>query len=255
MGTWWKRALTLGGLGLALFGIHFVVAPLGYGWVVKAVGGGLLAWLALELVLSSRRRRREQAARRQARAALGDARLRRRVRPELRRQLTAARRLGRRTRVRQARLALALAELALADGDTEDAIKTLAKVPVEELESLVAAVVRLARGQAYLHRQDTEGARATLKPLGDSIGDPALDASLAVAWATVDHLEGRPGAEAVAEEVRSQAEAHDELWDEATALLALSQDDPAALGELRAEGRARLSAVSVPAVRAWLAAT
>lgn len=252
MGTWWKRSLTLAALGLALYAIHFVVAPYGYGRVVWGVGAAFGLWLVLELVLSSRRRNRERLARRQARAALADETLRLRVRPELRRQLAAARRLGRRTRVRQARLACALAELALADGDTEAAVKTLAKVPVEELEPLIAAVVRLARGQAYLHRLDLEGARATLGPLGDRIGDPALDASLSLLRATLDHFEGKAGAEAVAEDVLAKAEAHDELWDEATALLALARGDAAPLDALEEAGRARLAAVAVPDVRAWL---
>ena len=150
-------------------------------------------------------------------------------------------------------MAIALAELHEADGRTDEAVKVLAKVPVERLDPLPEAVVRLARAQAYLHRGDTEEASATIKPLGEGVDDPAVDAALRLTRATIAYLDGEVAdAVDVARQVLAQAHPEDELWDEAKALEALVTDDPGLLDELSPAGRARLAAVSAPRIREWL---
>ena len=149
-------------LALALVGwaLHRLVEPLGLGWVVFALGGLVAFGFVAELVVRARRREREREGWKRARAAVLDAELRGPAIRALRSELARARRLGARTAVRQARLAIALAELQLADGSDRAATDTLSRVPIDALEDRQATAVRLARAQAYLHRGDHRGAGA-----------------------------------------------------------------------------------------------
>ena len=259
MKTWIIRGITL--LGALTFGwvLHMLLAPLGYAWVVWALGALAGAFFVVEIVLRWRKRAGERAAWDRYQRALLDPSLRRGVLQELRRELARARRLGPRLKVRQTRLSVALASLELADGKGDAAIATLSKIDVSKLEPLQGVVVRIARAQAYLHGRDIDGAAATLSPLaGTSSGDAALDASVKLAEGAVALEEGdRDTASAAASAVLAVAERDDELWDEAKALEAAclhaaGEPHESALREIGAEGRARLAAVGSARVRELL---
>jgi hypothetical protein len=255
--TFITRAVVL--VGLLLFGwvLDHFLEPLGLRWVVWTLAGVVVAFFLLETGLRARKRARERADWRRWRAAMDDPNARRAAIRELRSRIDATRRLGRRFRVRHARLATTLAELHEADGDGEAAVKVLAKVPATELEPLQEAVVRHARAQAYLHAGDPEGAAATLKPLPESTGDAVLDASLTLVRGAVALEESRvDDALSAAREIAAKAEPHDELWDEATALEAAclheqGDEDAAreALARLEEAGRRRLARVGSARVR------
>ena len=264
MRTWIGRALVV--IGLLFFGWigHFFLAPRGLAWIVRTVASVIGAFVALEVILRTRKRRKERADWARFEAAVTDPGSRREVIRELVREIDRARRFG--PRVRHAP-AGAEAELHLANDDAEKALQALAKVPVTELEPLPAAVVRCARAQAYLHAGDADGAHAALSPLGAeldaaAIGDPVLDATLALARGGLALERGDPDAALqAARSVTALAEPHDELWDEARALEAAALDaqgasDEAAerLGSIRATGRARLEAIGTARVRRLLAA-
>ncbi|RZO52912.1 MAG: hypothetical protein EVA89_30170 [Sandaracinaceae bacterium] len=267
MKTWIVRALVV--IGLLFFGWigHFFLAPRGLAWIVWTVASVIGAFVALEVILRTRKRREERADWARFEAAVTDPGSRREVIRELVREIDRARRFGPRGRMPHARLAVRLAELHLANDDAEKALQALAKVPVTELEPLPAAVVRCARAQAYLHAGDADGAHAALSPLGAeldaaAIGDPVLDATLALARGGLALERGDPDAALqAARSVTALAEPHDELWDEARALEAAALDaqgasDEAAetLGSIRATGRARLEAIGTARVRRLLAA-
>lgn len=261
MKTWLVRAGAIVGASIAGWVLHVLLGPLGYGWVVWVIAGLAGGFVALELGLRWRKRAGERADWAQWKAALHDPPARRRALDELRRAGERARRLGPRFAVRQARLAVAQAELELADGKGERAVATLSKVDVSRLEPAQAAVIRLARAQAYLHAEDIDGAAAALSPFeGSPPSDPALAASVAVARGLVALEEGRPDEAAeAATTVLEVAEPHDELWDEAQALAALCcaarGEDPAPrLDTIRAPGRRRLAALGPPRLRALLEA-
>ena len=93
--------------------------------------------------------------------------------------------------------------------------------------------------------------------IGETAGDAVLDASLLLARGAIA-LEANALDDALraAEDVSAQAEAHDELWNEARALVAAvleerdeMEEAARVLGELRAEGRARLRVLGPPRLR------
>ncbi len=251
------------GLGALTFGwvSHVLLAPLGYAWVVWILSALVGSFFVVEVGLRWRKRTLERAAWARYEHALLERAGRRAVIEELRRELARARRLGPRLQVRQARLSVALASLELAEGRSDAAITTLSKLDVSKLEPLQAAVIRIARAQAYLHCRDVDGAAATLSPLTRTpTGDAALDASVRLAAAAVALEEGRPDeAHAAAAAVLEIAEQDDELWDEAKALEAAcrhARGEPhePALRAIGATGRRRLAAVGSARVRELLSA-
>ncbi|MBX3271827.1 MAG: hypothetical protein KF729_16285 [Sandaracinaceae bacterium] len=256
MKTWLIRAAVLAGTLVLGAALHAALAPRNLAWVVYALGGGVVALVALEVGLRLSRRRRERADWARWRAALLDPPARRRAIGELRRAADRAARLGPRLAVRQARLAVALGELQLAEGRAEDALRALARVDVSLLDPLQATIVRVARLQAYLHHDDLDGASSTLAPLdGAQDLDPVLDATLALARGAVALEQGRTDdALAAARAVASRAEPHDEIWDEARALEAASLEASGApwravLASVEGSGRARLAALGSARVR------
>ncbi|MEZ4339763.1 MAG: hypothetical protein R3B82_24345 [Sandaracinaceae bacterium] len=261
MKTWLIRGAVV--LGLLVFGwvLRVLLEPLGYGWVVWVLAGLVGAFFATEMILRTRKRSGERADWARWKAALLDPPARRKAIAELRRESDRARRLGPRLAVRQTRLAVALAELWLADGKSDEATRTLARADASRLEPLQAAILRIARVQAYLHGGDVDGAAATLAPLeGDTLGDAVVDATLTLARGAVALEEGRlDEARAAAEAIVEAAEPHDELWDEAKALEAACRDaeggDPNdALEAIRPPGRRRLAALGSARVRRLLEA-
>lgn len=241
-------------------GLWSVLAPRGLGWVPVALVGLLLAFAALELGLRARRRASEDVDAERWRAALTDARTRPAAIAELRRRIDRARRFGSRLRLQHARLAITLAELLEAAGKYEEAIATLARVPVDELTPLEAAVVRHARAQAYLAAGDLDGAEIALAATPERVDDAVLDASLVLARAAVCLGRGRVDeAEERARKIAELAEEGDELQDEALALIARCQWERGAHGDARASmarideaGRQRLLAMGPAVVREML---
>lgn len=208
--------LCLAVLGYAL---HALLAPRGLAWVVWALGGCALAFVVLELVLRARRRAGRAGDEERWRATIDDPRARRTAITEVRSRFERARRLGPRLRVEQARLATLLAELLLADDKTEAALGVLAKVPLDELAPIEAAVVRHARAQAYLAAGDLDGADTTLRPLPEQAGDEVLDASIALCRGAIALGRGElDRAEEIARAIIEESD--DELRGEARALLA-----------------------------------
>jgi len=259
--TWIVRGLTLAGalaLGAAL---HFLLAPLGYAWVVWGLGGLVAALFALEMSLRARRRGRERRSWRRWRATIFDAPARERALAEIRRELDRARRLGPRLRVSQARLSVLLAELLLAKGSSREAIRVLSKIDLSPLQPLQAAAIRLARTQAYLHLGDVDGAASALTPFdGVATGDAVIDASVRLARGAVALEEGRvEEAEDAAGAILELAEPHDELWDDAVALKAAcleERDEPheVTLRTIEAAGRVRIGALGTRRLRELVAA-
>ncbi len=260
MKTWLIRGAVVLGLLISGWVLRVLLEPLGYGWVVWVLAGLVGGFFVLELTLRARKRGTERADWARWRAALLDPPARRRAIAELRREGDRARRLGARLIVRQTRLAVALAELQLADGKADEAVRTLSRVDASLLDPPQAALLRVARVQAYLHDGDVDGAAATLAPLeGDTLGDAVVDATLALARGAVALEEGRVAeARAAAEAIVEAAEAHDELWDEAKALEAACLDaeggdaGPVILA-IHEPGRARLAALGSARVRALIA--
>lgn len=261
MKTWIVRGATL--LGALVFGwvLYVLLEPRGYAWVVWTLGCFVLGFFVTEMVLRTRKRSGERADWARWKAALLDPPARRRAIGELRRAQDRARRLGPRLAIRQARVAVALAELELADGKDDAAIRTLSKVDVSLLDPLQAVILRVARAQAYLHGGDVDGAASTLIPLeGETTGDAVLDASLALARGAVALEEGRlDEARAAAAAIVDAAEPHDELWDEAKALeaaclAASGAPHAASLEAIQEAGRRRLAALGSARVRALIEA-
>lgn len=259
MKTWIIRGITLL-VGLT-FGwvLYKLLAPLGYAWVVWTLAALSVGFFVLETVLRHRKRTAERTAWARWQNALLDPAARRKAILEVRRELARARRLGPRLRVRQARLSVALANLELGEGRSEDAIATLSKLDVSKLEPQQAVVVRIARAQAYLHGDDIDGAAATLSPLtDDTTGDAVLDASVTLARAAIAVEEGAlDDASTAAARILGLAAKDDELWDEAKALEAVCLDargEPhqAALREIAEPGRARLAALGSARLRGLL---
>ena len=256
--TWVVRGVA--GLGLVALGWFAlqVLAPRGLAWIVWTVAALGAAFFLLELFVRARRRASEKAEWARWKQAVDDPKIRRTVISELERSFARARILGPRMRLTQARLATALAELHEADGKSEKAIQVLAKVPVEELEPLQAAVVRCARAQAYLHAGDVDGAAATIAPVGDVTGDPVVDANLALVRGAIALEEGdRDGALSAARSVAAAAEPNDELWDDARGLEAACLADAgdaagarAALEAVEQAGRQRLGLLGSARLRA-----
>ncbi|MCZ7684457.1 MAG: hypothetical protein M5U28_39095 [Sandaracinaceae bacterium] len=260
MRVWIVRALVLAGLSLLGTLLHLVLAPRGLAWIVWALGALVLAFLALELALRARRRAGREGDEERWRASLEDPALRRAAVRELRARIERARRLGPRTRVEHARLATVLAELLVAGGEPEQAIAALAKVPLDQLAPIEAAVVRHARAQAYLAAGDLDGAEVALAPLGERAGDEVLDAAIALARAALALGRGAwDDAERIAAAV---AEAHDdeELRGEATALRAAcasargdAEGARALAASIHPEQRRRLALLGPASLRAVLA--
>lgn len=240
--------------------LHALLAPRGLGWIPLTVVGLLVAFAALELVLRARRRGSEERDADRWRAALTDPAARPAAIAELRRRIDRARRFGPRLRLEHARLAITLAELHEAAGKPDEAIATLARVPVDELAPLEAAVVRHARAQAYLVANDLDGAEITLSTVPEHAGDAVLDASLTLARAAVSLGRGRVDeAEASARRVLDRADEGDELHDEAQALIARCQWERGAHDEARERiatideaGRRRLFALGPALLRVVL---
>lgn len=260
MKVWIIRGLTLAGMLTFGYVLYHFLEPLGYAWVVWTLAGVAVAFFALEMGLQRRRRAGERSSWMRWKAAVIDPAARKSALVELRRELGRAHRLGPRLRVTQARLSVATAELQLANGNSTDAIATLAKIDVAKLEPLQGAAIRLARAQAYLHLGDVDGATATLGPIaGEKTGDVVLDAALTLAFGAIALEEGRiDDATDAAREIVEIAEEHDELWDEAKALEAASLEDRDEPHEesLRAiretPGRARLRALGPRRLREML---
>ncbi|HEY8427005.1 MAG TPA: hypothetical protein VIL20_01470 [Sandaracinaceae bacterium] len=256
---WIVRALAVAGLALLGWLLHAVLAPRGLAWIVWTLGGLVAAFFVLELALRAHESRTRDRDEERWRRALDDPPARRSAIAELRRRIDRARRLGRRTRVEHARLATILAELLLADAQHEQAIATLAKVPVDELGPIEAAVVRHARAQAYLAAGDAEGAETVLRPI-ERTGHDVLDVSIALARAAARLARGdADGAEAIARGLEGQRD--EELRGEARAIVAaclLAKGDAVAaralVETLDAELRRRLSLVGPAALREVLAA-
>lgn len=259
MKLWLVRAAVLAGL-LALGALAWrLLEPIGLGWIVYLVLGLIAAVLGGELALRASRRRGERARWRRWKAALLDRGARASAIAQLTTELERARERGGRARLLQARLAIALAELLLADGRSEEATATLSRIPVASLDPGPAALVRLARAQAYLHRDDRDGARATLAALDERLDDPVLDASLVLARGALALVEDRVGeALEAAERVADLAAPGDELHAEAVVLAAAARcargDDDArgGLDELPDEARARARALAPGRARALL---
>jgi tetratricopeptide (TPR) repeat protein len=241
-------------------GLWSMLAPRGLGWVPLTLVGLLVAFVAIELVLRARRRAHDDDDADRWRAALTDARARPAVIAELRRRIDRARLFGPRLRLEHARLSIVLAELHQAAGKHDEALATLARVSVGELEPLEAAVVRHARAQAYLAADDVEGAEVALLAAPEEAGDAVLDASLTLARAAVRLGRGEVDeAQARAQRIADLAEEGDELHDEALALLARCQWERGAHDEARASiariddaGRARLRALGPALLRVVL---
>lgn len=246
--VWIVRAIVLAGVSLLGYLLHLVLAPRGLGWIVWALGALVLAFFALELALRARRRAGHEGDEERWRASLEDPAARRAAVRELHARIERARRLGPRLRVEHARLATILAELLTADAKPERAIAALAKVPLDQLTPIEAAVVRHARAQAYLAAGDLDGADVALAPLAERAGDDVLDAALALARAAL--ALGRGALEEAERAARAVSEAHDdeELRGEATALLAACAS---ARGD--AEGARALAAAVPPEQRRRLA--
>ena len=262
MKVWTLRALWITSALALGWALHSFLEPRGAGSVVWILGGVVTLFLLVEFVLRTRKRRDERASWARHERALLDPAARRRSIQELRRELARARRLGPRLIVRQTRLSVALADLQLAEGDSDGAVQTLSRLDISRLDDLQATVVRLSRARAYLHGDDLDGAAATLSPITEEvISDPVLRASLTLARGQLALEEQRPDdACAAAQQIAQIAEPHDELWDEAKALEACCMhaegkafDQP--LGQIRAAGRERLAALGSARLRALLDAS
>jgi len=238
----------LAGLGLAGWVLHFFLAPRGLEWVVWLLGGLIAAFFALELVLRARRRSADAGDLTRWSSAQSDPSARREAIRQLRSRIDRARRFGPRLALEHARLATVLAELLEADGRPEQAIATLAKVPVDSLDAVQSAVVRHARAQAYLAAGDVDGAENALAIAPARTGEDVLDASLALARAWVALARSRiDEAERSGRAIAEAAEEGDELHDEALAILAAcavtrgrKDEGRATWARIDAEGRARL---------------
>ncbi len=257
MRTWTARGVLVAVFALFCAGLWFVLAPRGLAWIVWTLIGLTAAFVILELALRGRRDAADAGDLLRWQSSLDDPSARRRAIGELRRRIDRARQLGRRLRVEHARLATVLAELLVADGSLEAASRTLARVPIDELDALQAAVVRQARAQTYLAAGDVESAESALSTAPTRTGQPVLDAALALSRAGVALGRGRVDeAEQRAGEVRDAAEEGDALYDEALAILAAchaARGDESGADRLIAriddEGRRRLALVGPALVR------
>lgn len=252
MKLWLGRAAVFAGL-LALAAVlrHFL-APLGLAWIVYVGLGLIFAVFGGELVRRAFRRGRERHDWARWRAALLEPEARADAEAELSTALERARLVGARTRLLQARLSIALGAIQLADDRSEDATETLAQLRVSGLEAGPAALVRLARAQAYLHRDDAEGARATLAALTGDL-DPVLDATRSATQAALALVEGDlTRAESLAADVAERSDPTDDLHADATVVLAAVRGDAGLLDPLPAESRARALALAAGTARARL---
>ena len=260
MPRWLKRVILLGVLGCATWIAWVLLSRVGLAWLVYVGWGGVAALFVLELSLTGRKRARQSADHDRWERALLDPGARRPAIAELRAAVARAARLGRRGRLRRARLSMSLSELLTAEGRHEQAIRVLAKVPTDELEDAQAAVVRHGRAQAYLAAGDPEGAQITLKQRPESSGDPVLDRSLDLLelMAAAELGEGERALEALAA-LRGGLDDPELVADaeivEACALLRLDRPEEARakLAAVDQEVRARAAALGPPGLRELLA--
>jgi tetratricopeptide (TPR) repeat protein len=260
MRVWLTRAAIVLGLSALGAALWFLLSPHGFGWIVWVLFGLLGLAVAIEVVVRVRRAAVDERAWSRWQRAVGEPELRGAAITEVRARIDRARRFGPRLRMEHARLATQLAELLEAQARSGEAIEALAKVPVDSLDALPAAVIRHARAQAYLHAGDAESAAQTLAHAPERTGDEILDTSLALARAAVAlHADRFDEASEKAAAVRDAAEPGDELHDEALAIEAavrsLKGDREAAralLDRIDAAGRARLALLGSARVRELL---
>jgi tetratricopeptide (TPR) repeat protein len=253
---WIVRGAIVSGLVLLGWVLWLVLSPYGFAWIVWVLAGLLAAAVAIELVVRATRVHGEGAQWEVWRRAMEDDDARQLAIDDARARIDRARRFGPRKHLEHARLAAALAELLEAAGRSQEAIDTLAKVPVDALDPIPQAVVRHARALAYLHAGDIEGAAAALALVPERV-EPVLDASIAIARGVIALGQDRlDDAERFARDIEAKAEEGDELHDEALALQAavlLAREKPdearALIARIDEGGRRRLALIGPALIR------